>query len=221
MAIAKKETYLKPLTDELNKLWPGNRTINLVFHGHSVPSGYFRTPQVDTLNAYPHLTLKGLREKFPFSVINTIVTAIGGENSEQGAKRFEREVLNHKPDLLFIDYGLNDRRLGLAKAKAAWKKMIEAALKRKIKIILLTPTLDTTVTLKNHRTCELMKFTKQIERLAAQYGLGLADSFNASIRYCMTNKKGVNTLLSQGNHPNCQGHQIVADEIIDWFPMGL
>lgn len=221
MPAAKKESYLKPLTDQLNKLWPDNRTINLVFHGHSVPSGYFRTPHVDTLNAYPHLTLAALREKFPFSVINVIVTAVGGENSEQGAGRFEKEVLNHKPDLLFIDYGLNDRRLGLARAKAAWKKMIEAALKRKIKIILLTPTLDTTVSLKNYRTHELVKHTRQIEKLAEHYGLGLADSFNASLNYCLTNKKGVNTLLSQSNHPNRQGHRIVADEIIDWFPMHL
>jgi lysophospholipase L1-like esterase len=66
-----------------------------------------------------------------------------------------------------------------------------------------------------------MKHARQIERLAAEYGLGLADSFNASIHYCLANKKGINTLLSQVNHPNRKGHEIVAQEIIDWFPMGL
>ena len=34
-----------PYLDSIKKImkteWPKNRTINLVFHGHSVPSGYF------------------------------------------------------------------------------------------------------------------------------------------------------------------------------------
>jgi hypothetical protein len=39
-----------------------NRTINIVFHGHSVPSGYFKTPQVNTLSSYPHIFLKKLKD---------------------------------------------------------------------------------------------------------------------------------------------------------------
>ncbi len=34
--------YLKEIKLELKKEWPKNRTINLVFHGHSVPAGYFK-----------------------------------------------------------------------------------------------------------------------------------------------------------------------------------
>lgn len=36
--------YLSPIIDELAKRWPDNRTVNIVCHGHSVPSGYFATP---------------------------------------------------------------------------------------------------------------------------------------------------------------------------------
>ncbi|MEK5235702.1 hypothetical protein NST99_08380 [Paenibacillus sp. FSL L8-0470] len=35
----------------------GERTLNIVCHGHSVPSGYFATPIVDTFHAYPHLLI--------------------------------------------------------------------------------------------------------------------------------------------------------------------
>ena len=219
MPLAKKPVYLKDLAAGLNVLWPGNRTYNLVFHGHSVPSGYFRTPHVDTLNAYPHQTLLSLREKFPFSVVNTIVTAIGGENSEQGAARFEKEVMNHKPDLLFIDYGLNDRGIGLNKAELSWKKMIESALKKRVKIILLTPTLDITVSLPDYRRCPLYKHVLLIKKLAINYNLGLADSFHASMQYCLSKNTGVNALLSQSNHPNRKGHSVVAREIMEWFPL--
>lgn len=41
------------IRQELQKKWPDNRTVNLVFHGHSVPSGYANTPNVKTLQAYP------------------------------------------------------------------------------------------------------------------------------------------------------------------------
>ena len=52
MSIANPITYLTPLLDELEKKFPDNRTINLVCHGHSVPTGYFAT----TLESTP-LTL--------------------------------------------------------------------------------------------------------------------------------------------------------------------
>ena len=85
-AVANKEAYLKDTVVLLKKQWPGNCTVNIVCHGHSVPAGYFVTPVVDTFNAYPHLLHKGLKKEFPYAVINVIVTAIGGEQSESGAE---------------------------------------------------------------------------------------------------------------------------------------
>jgi acyl-CoA thioesterase-1 len=102
--IADPSSYLEDIKSELKKEWPGNRTINLVFHGHSVPAGYFKTPLVNTFDSYPFLLLKELKELYPYAVINVICTAIGGENSSEGVKRFESDVLVHKPDVLFIDY---------------------------------------------------------------------------------------------------------------------
>ena len=113
MAIAERGAYLRPIVELLLAQWPGNRTVNIVCHGHSVPAGYFATPMVDTFNAYPALLHRDLKHRFPFAVINVIVTAIGGEGSPQGADRFEADVLCHRPDVVTIDYGLNDRRAGL------------------------------------------------------------------------------------------------------------
>ena len=135
-------TYLAPLVAELERVWPGNRTINVVCHGHSVPAGYFRTPHVDSLNAYPAQLHRILKERFPHAVINVIVTAIGGETSPRGAARFERDVLTHRPDLVCLDYSLNDRGPGLAAARAAWSEMITKARAAGAKVILLTPTAD-------------------------------------------------------------------------------
>src|SRR5687768_5529471 len=113
---AQDTMFLRQVRSELQKAWPHNRAINLVFHGHSVPAGYFATPVVNTLEAYPQQVLRGLKEKYPNAVINVIVTAIGGENSVKGAARFSSTVLIHQPDVLFIDYALNDRATGLDKS---------------------------------------------------------------------------------------------------------
>ena len=40
--------YLEHINLTLNKTWLDTRTINLVFHGHSVPAGYFKIPAVNT-----------------------------------------------------------------------------------------------------------------------------------------------------------------------------
>ena len=131
--------YLNNIISNLSKKWPDNKTMNLVFHGHSVPSGFFKTPDVKTLESYPFLTLKEIKKMYPYGRANVIVTAIGGENSKMGAARFETDVLNHKPDVIFIDYILNDRPIGLAESKKAYEFMIQKSLERNIKLILLTP----------------------------------------------------------------------------------
>ena len=120
MPLPDKLEYLADVLSILREPWPENRTVNIVCHGHSVPAGYFATPAVDTFNAYPHLLHAGLKERFRNAVINVIVTAIGGENSSSGAERFERDVLCHRPDVVTIDYGLNDRGIGLDRATAGW-----------------------------------------------------------------------------------------------------
>ncbi len=196
--------------------WPKNKTINIVCHGHSVPAGYFMSPLVDPFSSYPHLLHRGIKEKFPFAVINVIVTAIGGENSVDGAKRFESQVLNHSPELVTIDYALNDRAVGLEKAEFAWKSMIEKALNANIKVILLTPTWDISYRTKDNSWTELLCHTEQIRKLAEKYKIGLADSFAAFERHFKA-RGDISDLLSSTNHPTKKGHLLASEEIIHYF----
>ena len=208
-------SYLDEVRTGLQKKWPENRTINLVFHGHSVPSGYFNTPNVKTLQSYPQLTLQNVKSVYPNAVVNTITTAIGGENSEQGAIRLEKDVLIHNPDILFIDYALNDRALGLEKALKAWEKMIKAAQKRSIKVILLTPTPDTTENILDDNS-PLAQHSCQIRELASKYKTGLIDSY-AAFREKRQNGYDLKAYMSQSNHPNEKGHRIVAGLIAGYL----
>lgn len=215
-SVAAPATYLAAVAGQLTRDWPCNRIVNIVCHGHSVPAGYARTPEVRMLDAYPHLLRAGLSGRFPHAVFNVIVTAIGGEQSEQGAKRFEADVLSLKPDLVTIDYALNDRRIGLARAEAAWRKMIEACLANDLPVILLTPTMDLSAKLDDPND-PLNQHAAQIRRLAAEYGVGLVDSLAQYQRHARDGGQ-LKDLMAQGNHPNRKGHELVAVELLKWFP---
>lgn len=213
--IASKASYLEKIKTEMLVEWPKNRTINLVFHGHSVPAGYFKTPTVNTLASYPFLVLKDIKSAYPLAVVNVINTSIGGENSESGLKRFEADVLTHKPDVLFIDYALNDRGMGLERAKTAWEKMIRLALDKNIKVILLTPSPDQRVDIKDDLSI-LDQHANQIKALAKSFQIGLIDTYAL---YKNKVKSGANLIdyMSQVNHPNEKGHQMITDEILQYF----
>jgi acyl-CoA thioesterase I len=210
-----QDDYLGVIKNELQKKWPQNRVINLVFHGHSVPAGYFKTPDVRTMDSYPQLVLEAVKKKYPLATVNVITTAIGGENSTQGLKRFKKTVLNHRPDVLFIDYALNDRKMGLQQSAKNWRKMIRMALKKNARIILLTPSPDQRDEWAKDGS-ELDQFTQQIKALAAENKIGIVDSFK-KFRELVNAGKNIQDYMSQSNHPNRQGHQLIADEIMRYF----
>jgi len=212
-------SYLAEITRELEKTWPSNRTITIVCHGHSVPAGYFETPTVDSLHAYPHLLFAKLKQRYPNAVINVIVTAIGGENAVSGAARFERDVLCHGPDVVTVDYALNDRGNGLERSRAAWEQMIESAKAHGVKLILLAPTPDQSSNL-NDPEDPLNLHAHQVRELAAAHGVGLVDSL-ALFRQRITGGARLADLMSQVNHPNAAGHALVAEGLMQWFePQG-
>lgn len=212
--LADSALYLADVKKELNAVWPKNRTINLVFHGHSIPAGYWHDHEVHTLESYPNLVLEKLKKLYPYAVINVIVTAIGGENALKGQARFEPEVLGHRPDVLFIDYALNDRFSEIGKVKEAWEKMIQTALARNVKIVLLTPSPDQRLNLLD-ATNPLEPHVQQIHQLADQYHVGVADPYSHFKQ--IVARGDLKNYMSHVNHPNKAGHEIIANEVMKWF----
>lgn len=191
--------------------WPKNRTFNIVFHGHSVPSGYHKTPEVRPFDSYPHLFHVRLKELYPHAVINVIITAIGGEDSVAGAARFEEGVMRHQPDLVFIDYALNDRRKSPEQVEAAWRAMVATAVKNDVPVVLMTPTGDSSADMANEED-PLRQRADLIRRVAADTKVPLAD-VSAAWQAEMAKGTPQDQLLSQGNHPNRRGHEVAVEAI--------
>jgi acyl-CoA thioesterase-1 len=205
------------LINRLESKWPDNHAINIVYHGHSVPAGYFDTPNVRTFEAYPHLVHVELKAKFPHAVINTIVTAIGGESSTSGVQRSD-EVLAHRPDLVVIDYGMNDLGIQPEEMKAAWTSMIETFHDAGSYVVLITPTWDTRELERlREGSFGLKAIAGVIQMLGGVSKVPVADVYG---RWTGQVASGVesSSMLSWSNHPNAAGHDLICQAIIDCLP---
>ena len=217
--IADKRTYLWDLTCSLRGQWPDYRPHYFICHGHSVVTGAYAHTEVRPFDAYPHLWHRLLNEKFPTALLNVIVTAVGGENAAAGARRFGRDVLGRGPDLVTIDYGLNDRGIGLEKARDAWRGMLDMCAAAGVRVILLTPTIDHDSVTDPKAGEILSAHAEQIRGLASEYAVGLCDPYRRFEKY-LRDGGDICELLSWPNHPNRLGHEMIARELSGWFPMG-
>lgn len=93
--------------------------------------------------------------------------------------------------------------------------MIEKAISKDIKVILMTPTPDLSEDITANGAA-LERHSQQIRRLAEKYKLGLIDSYMAFKEKKMKGED-LKVYMSQSNHPNERGHRVVKDLIIRYF----
>jgi lysophospholipase L1-like esterase len=84
----------------------GDVPLNVVFFGASLTWGANSTDPPRT-SYRAHVEAK-LRAKYPRAHFRFFDAAIGGTNSQLGAFRLDRDVLGHHPNLVFLDFSLND-----------------------------------------------------------------------------------------------------------------
>ncbi|TWT81523.1 Glycosyl hydrolases family 2, sugar binding domain [Planctomycetes bacterium CA13] len=212
--IRKRQTF-DDLKHEMQLVWPKNRLVRFVFHGHSVPAGYFQTPTVQRFDSYPVLFHQALCKQYPTAVIDVCTTAIGGENSRGGSQRFAEDVLTLKPDVVFIDYCLNDRAIGVKAAEEYWRTMIRRTLNSRVKVVLLTPTPDSHEDILDPKS-SLASHAQSVRRLGNEFGVPVVDSY-AAFQKLVSEGTDLSAFLSQTNHPNRKGHEIVTKLIFSLF----
>ena len=92
----------------------------------------------------------------------------------------------------------------------------EAALAAQVKVLLLTPTADLGAN-SDDPSDPINLHAEQARGLAAEYGTGLVDSFAAFQRFSQAGGL-LPSIMAQGNHPNREGHELVAQALLEWFP---
>ncbi|GAA5508631.1 GDSL-type esterase/lipase family protein [Novipirellula caenicola] len=87
--------------------------------GEPVRIGYLGG-SITAANGWRVKTREWFAKEFPKSDVSEIHAAIGGTGSDLGVFRVERDALRHKPDLLFVEFAVND---GGAAPEQIWKAM--------------------------------------------------------------------------------------------------
>ena len=151
------------------------KPLTVVFFGGSLTWG--ANASDPNLTSWRGLTMKMLREKYPLTPWTFHNAAIGGTGSLLGIFRLERDVLSRKPDLVFLEFTLNDGLLGTKKgihdlSNQSYEAIIRECLKRNIAVLPLF------LTAKEHteiKDVSVLKRRLQHIELFRQYQLEYAD----------------------------------------------
>ncbi len=98
-------TYRTPLTNTYNKL-TRDKELTVVYFGGSLTNGY-GCADIHT-ESWRAKSGAWLQTNFPDASIKLIDTAIGESGTHLGVYRVQRDVIGNKPDLLFVEYAIND-----------------------------------------------------------------------------------------------------------------
>ncbi len=88
---------------QINSAYSGD--INVAYLGGSITEGTGASPKT---NSFASLTTAGIKEMYPNATINENNQGIGGTGSNSGYMRLETDILAHNPDIVFLEYAVND-----------------------------------------------------------------------------------------------------------------
>lgn len=95
---------LNYMTAVFNKIKNENH-LNIVYLGGSITMGCNAS---DEENRYVNLSAKWWSRKFPGAIVDFFNAGIGATTSQFGVARAENHVLKKKPDLVFVEFSVND-----------------------------------------------------------------------------------------------------------------
>ena len=183
----------------------------IIAMGDSITAGggYLRDTDAVLYQQYPDLKLP--------KIINV---GIGGQKAEDMVSRFDKEVVQKKPQWVTISVGINDvwHRLGaphddaiLAKYKANVEKMVDMAQAANIKVIILSPTViqEDAAHEGNKRLPMYIDAEKEIAKDKKCQFVDLHHVFLDALKKKPEDVKG-NWLTGDGVHMNEKGDAIMA-----------
>ena len=92
---------------------------------------------------------------------------------------------------------------------------IKADLKQDVKVVLLSHSPDLSVSGNESEIRKLAALDAQISSLSSEYGIGFQD---LPCLFDFTDQV-LGEYMSWSNHPNAQGHALIARALLRWFPL--
>ncbi len=179
-----------------------------------------------------------LQEALPGAQV--LNAGVGGNHTAMARRRFETDVLKHQPDLVLIQFGINDSAVDVSRGasqprvsrqdyEANLRYFVTALQARSARVILMTPNaLCWTDRLRKvygkppYRPDDpdgfnvtLRDYAEIVRRVAAGAAAPLVDVLAAYDRHLETPGHARGDLLLDGMHPNAEGQRLVADLLLE------
>ena len=170
------------------------------FLGGSITQGSLSsTPKT----CYAYLVYEWWKKSFPNAAFSFVNGGIGGTTSHYGGARAWKDVLCYRPDIVTVDFSVNDD------ANEFFEETYEGTLRR----LLAAPSAPAVVVLNNVFYDTGKNAQEYHNRIADHYGIPHV-SIKDTIFPDVESGKIVRADITPDNlHPNDKGHRLVADEI--------
>ncbi len=170
------------------------------FLGGSITQGSLSsTPKT----CYAYLVYEWWKKSFPNAAISFVNGGIGGTTSHYGGARAWKDVLCYRPDIVTVDFSVNDD------ANEFFEETYEGTLRR----LLAAPSSPAVVVLNNVFYDTGKNAQDYHNRIADHYGIPHV-SIKDTVYPDVESGKIVRADITPDNlHPNDKGHRLVADEI--------
>lgn len=170
------------------------------FLGGSITQGSLSsTPK----NCYAYLVYEWWKKSFPNAAFSFVNGGIGGTTSHYGGARAWKDVLCYRPDIVTVDFSVNDD------ANEFFEETYEGMLRR----LLAAPSAPAVVVLNNAFYDTGKNAQDYHNRIADHYGIPHV-SIKDTVYPDVESGKIVRADITPDNlHPNDKGHRLVADEI--------
>lgn len=138
--------------------------------------------------------------------VNYVNAGIAGTPSVLGNLRLERDVLSHKPDIVFIEFAVNDAQDLIH--KESYESMVKTILSQDNEpaVILLFTILETGYTCQEHMSA----IGERYDLPMISVGDALTPEFNEG-------RMVWDDYSNDGSHPHAEGHKLVTEFIVNYF----
>lgn len=91
------------------------KPVNIAFLGGSITRAG---------NGYRDQVLAWFKEQYPANSFKEIMAAVSGTGSDFGACRVKKQVIDHQPDLVFVEFAVNDNRVLMQRVRETMEGIV-------------------------------------------------------------------------------------------------
>lgn len=176
--------------------------ITAAYIGGSITEGY----NAGTTEFYAKTCTDLLQSYFPDSTVTGVNAGISGTPSLLGNLRLERDVLSADPDIVFVEFAVNDGQE--SDYKNAYESLVRTLLTqdKDIAVVLLFTVLDSGYTCQEH-----------MSQIGANYDLPMISVHDSVYEEIEAGRMTWQDYSNDQSHPNAYGHKCITDFVDNYY----